>query len=82
LTGRDPVFYLATSTASHGENRVSPLFRCMFVSGARDTAELRPVYSSLAETTGAAEDAGSGIWHCGIAARLIIVALGRLGSRG
>jgi glutamate-ammonia-ligase adenylyltransferase len=86
LTGRDPVFsYLATSTASHGE-KIAFLRRqfrhCMFVSGGRDIAELRPVYSSLAETTGAAEDAlAAAFGIAGSPPGLVIVALGRLGSR-
>ena len=85
-TGRDPVFsYVANSTVSHGEKgaMLRRHFRhCMFASGARDLAELRPIYSSLAETSTAGEDAISAAF--GIAGSphgLAVLALGRLGSR-
>ena len=86
LTGRDPVFaYLATSNASHGE-KIALLRRqfrhCMFVSGVRDVAEFRPIYSSLAETTAAAEDALAAAFGIAESPRgLAVLALGRLGSR-
>jgi glutamate-ammonia-ligase adenylyltransferase len=54
----------------------------MFASGVRDIAELRPIYSSLAETTAAAEDALTAAFGTAGAPRgLAILALGRLGSR-
>jgi glutamate-ammonia-ligase adenylyltransferase len=85
-SGRDPVFaYLAKSTASHGE-KVSLLRRqfrhCMLASAARDIAERRSIYSSLAETTAAAEDALTAAFGMsGATNGLAILALGRLGSR-
>lgn len=86
FTGRDPVFsYLAHSNVAHGE-KIALLRRqfrhCMFVSGARDIVELRPVYSSLAQTTSAAEDAlAAAFGTAGSPKGLAILALGRLGSR-
>jgi glutamate-ammonia-ligase adenylyltransferase len=86
FSGRDPVFtFLAGSDASHGE-KVALLRRhfrhCMFASGARDIAECRAVYSSLAETTAAGEDAISAAFGiAGTPAGMAIFALGRLGSR-
>jgi glutamate-ammonia-ligase adenylyltransferase len=54
----------------------------MFASGARDLAELRPVYSSLAETTSAAEHAiVTAFWLAGAPRGLAVLALGRLGTR-
>lgn len=85
-SGRDPVFaYLAKSTASHGE-KVAMLRRqfrhCMLASAARDIAEQRPIYSSLAETTAAAEDAlGAAFGMVGPSKGIAILAVGRLGSR-
>ncbi len=82
----DPVFgYVANSTAAHGE-KIALLRRHfrhrMFASGARDFAELRPIYSSLAETTAAAEDAITAAFRIAGAPRgLAVLALGRLGSR-
>jgi [glutamine synthetase] adenylyltransferase / [glutamine synthetase]-adenylyl-L-tyrosine phosphorylase len=84
--GQDPVFaYLAHSNVAHSE-KIALLRRqfrhCMFVSGARDIAELRPIYSSLAQTTSAAEDALAAAF--GIAESpegFAVLALGRLGSR-
>src|SRR5206468_10053944 len=82
----DPVFgYVANSTATHGE-KIALLRRHfrhrMFASGARDLAELRPIYSSLAETTAAAEDATTAAFRIAGAPRgLAVLALGRLGSR-
>jgi glutamate-ammonia-ligase adenylyltransferase len=86
FAGRDPVFaYLANSNASHAE-KIALLRRqfqhCMFASGARDIAELRPIYSSLAETTAVAEDALTAAFGTAGAPRgLAILALGRLGGR-
>jgi len=82
----DTVFdYVANSTASHGE-KIALLRRHfrhrMFASGARDVLELRPIYSSLAETTAAAESAISAAFGiAGAPHGLAIMALGRLGSR-
>lgn len=86
FAGRDPIFsYLASLNASHGE-KIAVLRRqfrhCTFVSGARDIAELRPIYSSLAETTAAAEDAlAAAFGVTGSPKGLAVLALGRLGSR-
>ena len=86
FAGRDPVFsYLANSNASHSE-KIALLRRqfrhCVFVSGARDVAELRSIYYSLAETTAAAEDAlMAALGIAGSPKGLAILALGRLGSR-
>ena len=86
FAGNDAVFaYIANSTATSGD-KIAMLrqhFRHrMFAAGARDIAELRPVYSSFAETTSAAEAAIAAAF--GIAGNphgLAILALGRLGSR-
>lgn len=86
FASRDPVFaYLANSNAAHGE-KIAMLRRqfrhCMCVSGARDIAELRPIYTSLAETTAAADDAISAAFSIAGAPRgLAVLALGRLGTR-
>jgi len=86
FAGRDPVFaYIAGSTAAHGE-RIALLRRhfrhCMFASGARDVAEFRPVYSALAETSAAADEAINAAFGIAGGPRgLAILALGRLGSR-
>jgi glutamate-ammonia-ligase adenylyltransferase len=54
----------------------------MFTSGARDIAELRAVYSSLAETTSAAEHVIATAFRLAGAPRgLAVLALGRLGTR-
>lgn len=82
----DPVFnYIANSTASHSE-KIALLRRHfrhrMFASGARDLAELRPIYSSLAENTSAAEAAVAAAFAIsGLPRGMAILALGRLGSR-
>ena len=86
FAGRDPVFaYVANSPASHREKTalLRRHFRhCMFVSGARDIAELRPIYSSLAETTAAAEEAITAAFGiAGSPEGLAVLALGRIGSR-
>ena len=86
LAGCDSVFgYIASSTTSHAE-RIRLLRRHfrhrMFRSGARDLAELRPVYRGLAETSAAAEEAVMAAFGIAGAPRgLAILALGRLGSR-
>ena len=82
----DPVFsYVANSNATSAD-KIALLrqhFRHrMFAAGARDLAELRPVYSSFAETTSAAEAAISAAFGIAGSLRgLAILALGRLGSR-
>jgi len=82
---RDPVFdYLAHADESYGD-KLSMLrqhFRHrIFSAGARDIIERRDVYSSLAATTAAAEDAiRAGFEIAGAPERLAIMALGRLGS--
>jgi glutamate-ammonia-ligase adenylyltransferase len=84
--GHDPVFsYLPHSSVAHGE-KIALLRRqfrhCMFVSGARDIAELRPIYSSLAQTTSAAEDALAAAFGIAESPKgFAVLALGRLGSR-
>jgi glutamate-ammonia-ligase adenylyltransferase len=83
---RDPVFsYVTNSLASHREKTalLRRHFRhCMFASGARDIAELRPIYSSLAETTAAAEEAITAAFGiAGTPKGLTVLALGRIGSR-
>jgi glutamate-ammonia-ligase adenylyltransferase len=86
IAGGDAVFrYVASSTAAHGE-KIALLRRHfrhrIFASGARDLSELRPVYSSLAETTSAAEDAITAAFGiAGSPGGLAVFALGRLGSR-
>ena len=86
FASRDPVFaYVAESWAGQDE-KVAMLRRhfrhCMFVSGARDATEVRPIYSSLADTTAAAEDAISAAFSIsGAPPGLAVLALGRLGSR-
>jgi glutamate-ammonia-ligase adenylyltransferase len=86
FAAQDPVFaYVADSWAAHDE-KVAMLRRhfrhCMFLSGARDVTERRPIYSSLADTTAAAEDAISAAFSiAGAPPDLAVLALGRLGSR-
>ena len=86
FAGRDPVFaYVAGSVAEHRE-KIGLLRRhfrhCMFASGARDIAELRAIYSSLAETTCAAEEAITAAFGiAGAPKGLAVLALGRVGSR-
>jgi glutamate-ammonia-ligase adenylyltransferase len=82
---RDPVFaYVATSETSDSE-KLSLLRRHyrhrLFASGARDILESRAVYTSLAATTAAAEDAiTAALGIAGAPPDLAILALGRLGS--
>jgi glutamate-ammonia-ligase adenylyltransferase len=86
FAGGDAVFsYIANSTATSAD-KVAMLrqhFRHrMFAAGARDLAELRPVYESFAETTAAAEAAITAAFGItGNPRGLAILALGRLGSR-
>lgn len=77
--------YIANSTTGHAE-KVALLRRhfrhLLFTAGARDIAEHRSVYSSLAETTSAAEHAISAAFQiAGSPPGLAILALGRLGTR-
>jgi len=77
--------YIANSTTGHAE-KIAFLRRhfrhLIFASGARDIAEQRSVYSSLAETTAAAEHAISAAFRiAGSPKGLAILALGRLGTR-
>ena len=86
FTTGDTVFnYIANSTAAHGE-KIALLRRHfrhrMFASGARDIAEQRSVYSSLAETNAVAEEAiAAAFGTVGAPHGLALCALGRLGSR-
>jgi glutamate-ammonia-ligase adenylyltransferase len=86
FAGPDPVFaYVASSVAEHRE-KIALLRRhfrhCMFASGARDIAELRPIYFSLAETTVAAEEAITAAFGISGAPKgLAVLALGRIGSK-
>lgn len=77
--------YIANSTAGQSE-KIALLRRhfrhLLFASGARDIAEKRSVYSSLTETTTAAEHAISAAFRISGSPRgLAILALGRLGTR-
>ena len=77
--------YIANSTTVHAE-KIALLRRhfrhLIFASGARDVAEQRSVYSSLAETTAAAEHAISAAFRIAGSPRgLAVLALGRLGTR-
>jgi glutamate-ammonia-ligase adenylyltransferase len=86
LTSRDPVFAYVASTVAEQREKIALLRRhfrhCMFTSGARDIAELRPIYASLAETTNAAEEAIIAAFGIAGAPRgLAVLALGRVGSR-
>jgi glutamate-ammonia-ligase adenylyltransferase len=81
----DPVFaYLANFPASYGEKLA--LLRQhyrhrVFAAGARDIVERRDVYTSLGETTAAAEDAVAAAFSiAGAPPGLAVMALGRLGS--
>jgi glutamate-ammonia-ligase adenylyltransferase len=77
--------YIANSTTGHAEKMalLRRHFRhLIFTAGARDVAEQRSVYSSLAETTAAAEHAISAAFRIAGSPRgLAILALGRLGTR-
>lgn len=77
--------YIANSTTGHAEKMalLRRHFRhLIFNAGARDIAEQRPVYSSLAETTSAAEHAIAAAFQiAGSPGGLAILALGRLGTR-
>src|SRR5262249_14498344 len=82
----DPVFdYVANSSASMGE-RLTLLrqhFRHrMFSSISRDVTEQRPIYSSFAESSAAADSAISAAFGlAGNPRGVTILALGRLGTR-
>jgi [glutamine synthetase] adenylyltransferase / [glutamine synthetase]-adenylyl-L-tyrosine phosphorylase len=77
--------YIANSTTGHAEKMalLRRHFRhLIFASGAHDIAEKRSVYSSLAETTAAAEHAISAAFQIAGSPRgLAVLALGRLGTR-
>jgi glutamate-ammonia-ligase adenylyltransferase len=81
----DPVFaYLADSPAPYGE-RLALLRKHyrhrIFAAGARDITEQRDVYTSLASTSAAAEDAVAAAFQiAGAPGGLTVMALGRLGS--
>src|SRR5262249_51850226 len=84
--GADAVFAYIASSNSAGTDKIALLrqhFRHrMFAAGARDLAGFRPVYSSFAETTSAAESAIGAAFGIAASPRgLSILALGRLGSR-
>jgi glutamate-ammonia-ligase adenylyltransferase len=83
---RDATFdYIANSTTAHAEKMalLRRHFRhLIFTAGARDIAEKRSIYSSLTETTAAAEHAISAAFQiAGSPPGLAIMALGRLGTR-
>ena len=83
---RDPVFAYVASSVAEQREKIALLRRhfrhCMFTSGARDIAELRPIYSSLAETTTAAEEAITAAFGiAGAPKGLAVLSLGRVGSR-
>jgi len=77
--------YIANSTVPNAEKMalLRRHFRhLIFTAGARDIAEQRSVYSSLAETTSAAEHAITAAFRiAGSPPGLAILALGRLGTR-
>jgi [glutamine synthetase] adenylyltransferase / [glutamine synthetase]-adenylyl-L-tyrosine phosphorylase len=84
--GQDATFsYIATSTTGYAEKMalLRRHFRhLLFSAVARDVAEKRSVYSSLTETTTAAEHAISAAFQiAGSPPGLAILALGRLGTR-
>ena len=76
--------YLASKAPSYTEKMalLRRRFRYrMFLSGARDVIESRPVVASLSDTTAAAEEAIAGAWAIsGRPTGLAILALGRLGT--
>lgn len=84
--GRDATFdYIANSTAGHAD-KIALLRRhfrhLIFTAGVRDIAEKRSVYSSLTETTTAAEHAILAAFQIAGSPRgLALLALGRLGTR-
>jgi glutamate-ammonia-ligase adenylyltransferase len=82
---RDPVFaYLASAAAPYGDklSMLRQQYRHrVLAAGARDILEQREVYSSLASTTAAAEDAIAAAFAlAGAPDGLAVLALGRLGS--
>lgn len=84
--GGDPVFaHIASGSVTQGE-KMALLRRHSrhrtFAAGARDLAELRPVYESLEELTAAADDAIAAAMRIAAApGQFTVLALGRLGSR-
>jgi glutamate-ammonia-ligase adenylyltransferase len=86
LSSRDPVFAYVTNSPAEPREKIALLRRhfrhCMFSSGARDLTDLRSIYSSLAETTAAAEEAITAAFGiAGAPKGLAVLALGRVGSR-
>jgi glutamate-ammonia-ligase adenylyltransferase len=82
----DPVFaHIASGAVEQGE-KMALLRRYSrhrtFAAGARDLAELRPVYESLEELTAAADDAiTAALGMAAAPGQFSVLALGRLGSR-
>jgi glutamate-ammonia-ligase adenylyltransferase len=84
--GGDPAFAHIASGAIEPGEKMALLRRYSrhrtFAAGARDLAELRPVYESLEELTAAADDAiTAALGIAGAPAQFAVLALGRLGSR-
>ena len=80
----DFVRYLSSNTLEYGEKLalLRRRFRHrMFLSGARDVIEARPVFASFADNTSAAEDAISAAYAIAGIPRLAVMALGRLGTQ-
>src|SRR6266536_1318011 len=82
----DAVFAYISNSIARSADKIALLRRHsrprMFAAGARDIAELRPIYSSFEETTSAAEAAiAAAFGIAGSPRGLAILALGRLGSR-
>lgn len=86
LASHDPVFAYVANSPAEPREKIALLRRhfrhCMFSSGARDLTDLRSIYSSLAETTAAAEEAITAAFGiAGAPKGLAVLALGRVGSR-
>jgi glutamate-ammonia-ligase adenylyltransferase len=84
--GGDPRFAHIASGAIEPGEKMALLRRYSrhrtFAAGARDLAEMRPVYESLEELTAAADDAiAAALGMAGAPAQFAVMALGRLGSR-
>ncbi len=82
---QDPVFsYVASSNLVYGEKLAMLRRHCWqrsLISGARDIIEARAVYDSLADNTGAAEEAiRTAFSIAGAPSEFAVLALGRLGS--
>jgi len=82
---RDPIFaYLSNTAAAYGDklSMLRQQYRHrVLAAGARDILEQREVYTSLASTTVAAEDAVAAAFSiAGAPDGLVVLALGRLGS--